>query len=473
MTGITSLMNQGLGRNPVEQMSNENAIGTNTGYPMAYMNTPAYAVPRNTPQPSDVIHGGQDVNIDPYTGEEKFANGGIAGYAAGGTPDPFAASKQAYDYLMGGAQGQQGIGSGPTDSTPATSGWSVPEGWIEVDSVPMDGSEWRYVYEPGSNVRHIISKPKGTETTSGAGASTGSAGSQKTSGYHPEALPVSTGEVNMDNPLYKLLDKGAGVVKDYITGGGLLGALFRPQQQIGGYSTVSGVPYNFGEGYGISTEGEGIGSIGASQMTPQQIESQVASQGAAPTPTPETNPEGFRQYVANRMAAYSNPETPAAYTPTGGGYTGMSYGSDSGSSDGGGSSGAFSGGFGGGSSDARGGYLSDGKFDQRPSNMADGGLSSLQYNLGSYSDGGRLLKGPGDGVSDDIPAVIGDKQPARLADGEFVVPARIVSELGNGSTEAGARKLYAMMDRVQQTRSKSIGKGKVAVNSQADKHLPK
>lgn len=100
--------------------------------------------------------------------------------------------------------------------------------------------------------------------------------------------------------------------------------------------------------------------------------------------------------------------------------------------------------------------------------MADGGIASL----GSYSDGGRLLKGPGDGVSDDIPAVIGDKQPARLADGEFVIPARIVSELGNGSTEAGAKKLYAMMDRVQKARSKSIGKDKVAVNSKADKHLP-
>ncbi len=94
------------------------------------------------------------------------------------------------------------------------------------------------------------------------------------------------------------------------------------------------------------------------------------------------------------------------------------------------------------------------------------------YNLGGYSDGGRLLKGPGDGVSDSIPAVIGERQPARLADGEFVVPARIVSELGNGSTEAGARKLYAMMDRVQNARRKSIGKKKVAVDSRADKLLP-
>ena len=95
-----------------------------------------------------------------------------------------------------------------------------------------------------------------------------------------------------------------------------------------------------------------------------------------------------------------------------------------------------------------------------------------QYNLGSYSDGGRLLRGPGDGVSDSIPAMIGEKQPARLADGEFVVPARIVSELGNGSTEAGARKLYAMMDRVQKNRSKTVGKNKVAVDSRSEKLLP-
>ena len=101
-------------------------------------------------------------------------------------------------------------------------------------------------------------------------------------------------------------------------------------------------------------------------------------------------------------------------------------------------------------------------------NFARGGLSDL----GDYSDGGRLLRGPGDGVSDSIPAVIGKKQPARLADGEFVVPARIVSELGNGSTEAGARKLYAMMDRVQQARGKTTGKDKVAKNTRADKYLP-
>jgi len=109
-----------------------------------------------------------------------------------------------------------------------------------------------------------------------------------------------------------------------------------------------------------------------------------------------------------------------------------------------------------------------GEPNMQGTRMAAGGLS----NLGGYSDGGRLLRGPGDGVSDSIPAQIGQHQPARLADGEFVVPARIVSELGNGSTDAGARQLYKMLDRVQQARGKTTGKSKVAKNTNAAKYLP-
>jgi hypothetical protein len=124
---------------------------------------------------------------------------------------------------------------------------------------------------------------------------------------------------------------------------------------------------------------------------------------------------------------------------------------------------------GGGGGDANGGLMAGGGLAALT--MAGGGMSG-QFDLGGYSDGGRLLRGPGDGVSDSIPATIGGKRPARLADGEFVVPARIVSELGNGSTEAGARKLYAMMDRVQKARRGTVGKGKVAKNSRSDKYLP-
>jgi hypothetical protein len=87
---------------------------------------------------------------------------------------------------------------------------------------------------------------------------------------------------------------------------------------------------------------------------------------------------------------------------------------------------------------------------------AGGGLS----HLGGYSDGGRMLKGPGDGMSDDIPAMIGKKQPARLADGEFVVPADVVSHLGNGSTDAGAKKLYSMMNNIRKARTGRKAQGK-------------
>ena len=104
---------------------------------------------------------------------------------------------------------------------------------------------------------------------------------------------------------------------------------------------------------------------------------------------------------------------------------------------------------------------------------ASGGI--MGYNLGGYAQGDmpRLLRGPGDGVSDNIPATIAGRQPARLADGEFVIPARIVSELGNGSTEAGAKRLHKMMDDVQKARGKTVGKDKVAVDSKAYKKIPK
>lgn len=111
-------------------------------------------------------------------------------------------------------------------------------------------------------------------------------------------------------------------------------------------------------------------------------------------------------------------------------------------------------------------------LNQGPQYPMQGIGYAMGGHLGGYSDGGQLLRGPGDGVSDDIPAQIGNRQPARLADGEFVVPARIVSELGNGSTDAGAKRLYAMMDRIQKNRGKTVGKGKVAVNSKSDKYLP-
>ena len=98
---------------------------------------------------------------------------------------------------------------------------------------------------------------------------------------------------------------------------------------------------------------------------------------------------------------------------------------------------------------------------------AQGGIMSL----GGYAAGGnpRLLKGPGDGMSDNIPATIANKQPARLADGEFVVPADVVSHLGNGSTDAGAKKLHQMMTNVRKARTGNPKQGK---QIKPEKYIP-
>lgn len=104
---------------------------------------------------------------------------------------------------------------------------------------------------------------------------------------------------------------------------------------------------------------------------------------------------------------------------------------------------------------------------KKQAGMADGGLAGLT------PDDGKMLEGAGDGVSDDIPAMIEGEQEAALSDGEFIVPARIVSELGNGSSDAGAQKLYSMIDRIQAARKQTIGDDKqYAKDTNAERFLP-
>lgn len=133
--------------------------------------------------------------------------------------------------------------------------------------------------------------------------------------------------------------------------------------------------------------------------------------------------------------------------------------------------------------DEYGGPLSDFRYSRgsyTPYRAASGGLMDTAVarrmagggHLGSYSDGGQLLKGreaDSNGMKDDIPASIEGSQPALLADGEFVIPADVVSGLGNGSTEAGARELYAMMEKVRAART---GRSKQAPEIDADKMMP-
>ena len=80
-----------------------------------------------------------------------------------------------------------------------------------------------------------------------------------------------------------------------------------------------------------------------------------------------------------------------------------------------------------------------------------------------YAQGGALdsyyLGGTTDGMADEVPATIGGNQPAALSDGEFVVPADVVSHLGNGNSDAGAKQLYSMMDRVRKKRTGTTEQG--------------
>jgi len=80
----------------------------------------------------------------------------------------------------------------------------------------------------------------------------------------------------------------------------------------------------------------------------------------------------------------------------------------------------------------------------------------------NFAEGGQahFLSGGGDGMSDSIKATIEGKQEARLADGEFVIPADVVSHLGNGSSKAGAKQLYSMMDKVRKARTGNPKQGK-------------
>lgn len=98
---------------------------------------------------------------------------------------------------------------------------------------------------------------------------------------------------------------------------------------------------------------------------------------------------------------------------------------------------------------------------------AGGGIAGLKPN--EYKAGGRYLSGPGDGMSDNIRANIDGQQEARLADGEFVIPADVVSHIGNGSSNAGAKKLHAMMNRIRHARTGNPKQGK---QIKPEKYLP-
>jgi hypothetical protein len=86
-------------------------------------------------------------------------------------------------------------------------------------------------------------------------------------------------------------------------------------------------------------------------------------------------------------------------------------------------------------------------------NLAKGGMTYMEGGGTTDVTGEpRMVQGTGDGMSDSVPATIEGVQEARLANDEFVIPADVVADIGNGSSNAGAKKLYNMMDRIRKAR---------------------
>jgi hypothetical protein len=194
--------------------------------------------------------------------------------------------------------------------------------------------------------------------------------------------------------------------------------------QIKGYA-AGGVADYFNSAYGsfadLPSMSGPLGAIGAQQTAQTQPS---FAQSPYESSVPYANADTFGQAAQSYPSANQNPNTGV----------GSFAGSDSfygGGGGGGGSGGAF---------------------------PLEG-----QYGIVKMAAGGmppRFLSGGGDGMSDSIRANIEGKQEARLADGEFVIPADVVSHLGNGSSKAGAKQLYAMMDRVRQARVGNKKQGK-------------
>jgi hypothetical protein len=102
--------------------------------------------------------------------------------------------------------------------------------------------------------------------------------------------------------------------------------------------------------------------------------------------------------------------------------------------------------------------------------LAQGGMPSFEYGGTTAPTGEpRMVQGAGDGMSDNVPATIEGVQEARLANDEFVIPADVVADIGNGSSSAGAKKLYAMMDKIRSARH---GTTEQPPEIDAEKYMP-
>ena len=466
------------GGGPVEAMSNANAIGANTGFPQAYLHNPAYATPYQTPMSQNVLTGAGDTSVDPYTGEQRMASGGMSydpqtQRYTGGISDAYSPANRDVNIYndtsgpgtAGGPSGGPNSSTGstssgsPTGSTIGDLGYAISNQSISPIAAMVAGAMMDALSSTSVNSVNAVNGMDAASDAATAGGASSGAGADG---------PAGAGSTGMGSDV-----GGEGGASSSGSGGdgggearGGLAPYFKHHMAAGGKANAyrTTLDDSLATAYAKAQEKNDT-------TTMRAIEDEMEIR--------EANNAGMTQGLSGMKGL------------AGGGISGtgsldlnipLDFGG-AGNGGGGAFGGANANGYqavGSGFQDQLAPTIENQQATVDPNSitgfayggMATGGISDAHYNLGGYSDGGRLLRGPGDGVSDSIPAVIGKKQPARLADGEFVVPARIVSELGNGSTEAGARRLYAMMDRIQAARGKTVGKGKVAKNTRADKYLP-
>jgi len=447
------------GGGPIEAMSDANAVGANTGYPMADISKGAYATPYQTPISRNVLSGVADTGVNPMTGEMAFADGGVVPSTTGqGGKFEYNPLTQMFNKIESMPSDNQTQNASPTPSVAGQGGINPQQAQVNsyFNSLSPEGlaahqasqAKFLNAVMPGAGLISIaksltgggeasnispMAAPSLAMSKMGDAALTGIgmlANKFSKPNPNPDAVQVVDAG-DMLNPSSTLADSQAAAQANAAQQAQAISAALAGLQGVG--------PSSSGLSAGFGAPGATSGNAGAMGFGPAGMASQSIGGIGAGGATGGGGTTG-----GGGATGGGGPGAPALGASSGGGYaTGP-----------GGTAGV--GGTAGGN--AKGGLMAA---------YSNGGS-----HLGDYSDGGRLLKGPGDGVSDSIPAMIGKKQPARLADGEFVVPARIVSELGNGSTEAGARKLYAMMDRVQKARGKTVGKGRVAKNSRAERFLP-
>ena len=476
-------------------------------YPGSQQIPSQYATPSQSPISSSALNASYEPKTSAYTGEMNLASGGIASiprFEGGGTANmqPWTLDKSneynATAYGFGQANqtegnvnagghwqtvpgnGDQGASavwvkgeipqnmmdelmskgakliSGGTESGYKGGGGDAQPTWTEGEPAQYmlpDGT--RVSVAPDSGQITAVAPPSAYENIDPSTIRKGYRNMQYTSGSHP-SFSLGGKELGMQNPEYVINPNTGKLAIDPKTGEPFTIQSVSPMQGLGGTGFMQSgwindnAPYimaALSAGAGLATlpttlameGGMGGAAAGLANAGTAAGEGALGSgvtelAGAtAPTAFQGANPNLYINAIRNAERLASNPNDISA--GIGAGRSAYGIGSAM--------------------MAAKGGVM-----------HTDGGIGDL----GGYSDGGRLLKGPGDGMSDHIPATIGNKQPARLADGEFVIPADVVSHLGNGSTDAGAKHLYKMMDKIRRARTGNPKQGK-QIN--ANKFLPR